>query len=106
MKRKFNTKSIHRLHLNCLNNNLCISVRSVTSFAERDATPDAQKEITQKNELYEAPTSCDTLETGTDVQRNENNLYEVPTLGIKIAERDSQKTEVNIEMKDMKLLSQ
>ena len=76
---------------------------SVTSFAGRDTTPDAQKEemeVTKQNELYEVPTSCDTQKRGMNIETKETHLYEVPTPVIKMAERDTQTKKVNIEMKE------
>ena len=76
--------------------------KSVTSYAGRDTTPDAQKEIeiTKENELYEVPTSCDSQKRGMNIETKENHLYEAPTPVIKIAERHTQKKKVNIEMKE------
>ena len=74
---------------------------SVTHFAGRDTTPDAQKEemeVTNENELYEVPTSCDSQKGEMNIE--ETHLYEVPIPVIKIAERDTQKKKVNIEMKE------
>ena len=73
--------------------------KSVTSFAGRDTTPDAQKEemeVTKDNELYEVPTLCDTQKRGMNIETKENHLYEAPTPVIKIAECHTQKKKVNI----------
>ena len=76
--------------------------KCVTSYAGRDTTPDAQKEveITKENKLYEVPTSCDSQKRGMNIETKENHLYKAPTPVIKIAERDTQKKKVNIEMKE------
>ena len=82
MKRQFRTKSLHRLHLNNLNNQVVKALDMfVTSFAGRDATPDTQKEEivnTKGNELYEVPTSCDPQKKEGSIEMKEDLLYEVP----------------------------
>ena len=82
MKRQFRTKSLHRLHLNNLNNQVVKALDIfVTSFAGRDATPDTQKEEianTKGNELYEVPTSCDPQKKEGSTEMKEDLLYEVP----------------------------
>ena len=74
-----------------------------TSFAGRDATLDTQKEEmanTKENELYEVTTLCDPQKRGINIEMEENNVYEVPTSMIKMAERDTQTKIRNIEMKE------
>ena len=55
-------------------------------------------EVTNENELYEVPTSCDSQKGEMNIE--ETHLYEVPIPVIKIAERDTQKKKVNIKMKE------
>ena len=72
---------------------------SITTFAGKDATPDTQKGEMANTKENEVPTSSDP-QSGINIEMEENNLYEVPTSMIKMAERDTQTKIRTMEMKE------